>query len=137
MKKIMWLGIAVGLLAGCQSPVDDMLNNKFIEIQEQAPPSELKGYWTGSIGPYLMTIKVGADGYGVDCYSYLSEPIIGKLKYNNNFIYQQSGTKMKVKFISDNKLVTTAEYYGTTDHVFYKDDDLKKADFLCKKALSE
>ncbi len=49
VRKYLVLGSLA--LAGCQSPVDDMLNNNFVQIKAEPAPSQIIGFWTGNMGP--------------------------------------------------------------------------------------
>ena len=53
VRKYLVLGSLA--LAGCQSPVDDMLNNNFVQIKAEPAPSQIIGFWTGNMGPYLAS----------------------------------------------------------------------------------
>ena len=55
VRKYLVLGSLA--LAGCQSPVDDMLNNNFVQIKAEPAPSQIIGFWTGNMGPYLASLS--------------------------------------------------------------------------------
>jgi len=135
--KIKVMGfIMLFALAGCASPVNDMLNNKFVSITPQAAPQSLVGIWTGNMGPYLTSFTFKDDGYGVFCYSYGTADAIHRVKYSNNIIYIQDGTKLEIEETNNDLLVVNANYFGGNKSTFYKDEDLKEASQYCAGKLS-
>ena len=136
MIKIIGLTAAILTLASCASPVGDMLNNKFVSITPQAAPKSLVGIWTGSMGPYLTSFSFKNDGYGVFCYSYGTADVLQRVKYANNIIYNQDGTKLEIKESTNDLLVVNANYFGGNKSTFYRDKDLKEASQFCAKKLS-
>jgi hypothetical protein len=108
MIKIIGLTAAILTLASCASPVGNMLNNKFVSITPQAAPKSLVGIWTGSMGPYLTSFSFKDDGYGVFCYSYGTADVLQRVKYANNIIYNQDGTKLEIKESTNDLLVVNA-----------------------------
>jgi len=124
------------ILTGCQSPLDEMLNNKFVSIAPQNTPLDLIGIWSGNMGPYLTSFSFTSDGYGVFCYSYATADVIQKVKYSNNVIYIQDGTKLDIKTFDTNTFVVNANYFGGHKSTFYKDQNLKEASQFCSSKLS-
>ena len=122
-------------LVGCQSPVDDMLNNKFVSIAPQKTPEALIGIWSGNMGPYLTSFSFKSDGYGVFCYSYGTADVIQKVKYSNNIIYIQDGTKLDVETFSTSSFIVNANYFGGNKSTFYNDKNLKEASQFCASKL--
>ncbi|WP_051326886.1 J517_1871 family lipoprotein [Aliagarivorans taiwanensis] len=127
---------AIFTLTGCQSPIDDMLNNQFVSISPQATPKSLVGNWTGNMGPYLTTFSFENDGYGVFCYSYGTANVIQKIKYATNIIYIQDGTKLELKSMDVNSFIANSIYFGGNESTFYKDTALREASQFCASQLS-
>lgn len=135
--KIKGIGFVVLLaLGGCASPVNDMLNNKFVSIAPEVAPASLIGIWSGNMGPYLASFSFEGDGYGVFCYSWGMADVIQKVKYSNNIIYIQDGSKLEIKESNNDLLVVNANYLGGNKSTFYKDKDLKEASQYCANKLS-
>lgn len=128
--------IALLALVGCASPVDDMLNNKFVTITPQIAPRSLVGIWSGNMGPYLTSFSFKEDGYGIFCYSYGTADVVQKVKYSNNIIYIQDGTKLEIKATTKSSLVVNSNYFGGSESKFYKDKELKEASQFCSNKLS-
>ena len=134
--KIKVIGFAVLLaLAGCASPINDMLNNKFVSITPQVAPESLVGVWSGNMGPYLASFSFKGAGYGIFCYSWGTADVIQKVKYSNNIIYIQDGSKLEIKESNNDLLVVNANYLGGNKSTFYKDKDLKEASQYCANKL--
>lgn len=128
--------ISLLALAGCVSPVGSMLNNNFVSIAPQKAPEALIGIWSGNMEPYLTSFSFKSDGYGVFCYSYGTADVIQKVKYSNNTVYIQDGTKLDVETVSTNSLVVNANYFGGNKSIFYKDQSLKEASQFCSSKLA-
>lgn len=123
-------------LVGCASPVDDLLNNEFVSITPQKAPQSLVGIWSGNMGPYLTTFSFKEDGHGDFCYSYGTADVVERIKYSNNVIYNQDGTKLEIISITKDLLVVNANYFGGSESKFYKDNELKEASLFCSSKLS-
>jgi hypothetical protein len=137
LMKIKIIGLTILLaLAGCASPLNDMLNNKFVSITPQLTPESLVGIWSGNMGPYLTSFSFRGDGYGIFCYSYATADVTQKVKYSNNIIYIQDGTKLEIEVSTNDLLVVNANYFGSNKSTFYRDKDLKEASQFCGKELS-
>ena len=134
--KIKGIGFVVLLaLGGCASPVNDMLNNKFVSIAPEVAPASLIGIWSGNMGPYLASFSFEGDGYGVFCYSWGMADVLQKVKYSNNIIYMQDGFKLEIKTSTSEFLVVNASYFGSNESIFYKDNHLKEASLFCSSKL--
>lgn len=133
MRKII-TGISVIILAGCTTPIiDDMANNDFVGVTAEPAPNDLVGTWTGSMGPYLATLRIGKDGNGLLCSSYAGTDSVMRVKYADNSIKAQTGTPMDVKSMTEDRLNVQAPYFGSPEHTFYKDKALKNASPFCAK----
>ncbi len=129
------LGAAViASVAGCAMPMDDMLNNQFSSVVPSAPPHELVGNWTGSSGPYLMTLVIRKDGSGLSCHAWNERNAVSRAKYRDGFVYLQDGTRMRVSS-SGSGLAATTSYSGATPLNFVPDPDLREAAPFCAKSL--
>lgn len=122
-------------LSGCASPLDDMLNNRYAEIAPVAPSADIVGTWTGTAGPYLMTIQINADGRGVSCWSFLEKNALGSTKYANGRLHFQDGASYELKRSGD-KLLGDSGYTGAKVVVFVPDGNLIEASPYCKNNMS-
>lgn len=134
MKKLLF-GLVVGLgLVGCVTPVTQMMNNKFSDIEPKKP--QAVGIWTTSVGPGLSTIKLTEDGNGILCEDTSAHLNLNKLKYSNGQLYSQNGMILKVVSIDQDILrVKTTLSAFNIDMVYKKDSDLKAASLKCAKEL--
>lgn len=132
MKKLL-LGLAVGLgLAGCAA-TNDLMSGQFSTVVPM--PTNLSGNWSGSGGPWLVTIKFNRDGTGLMCQSYNGKDILDKIKVVNDIIYNQNNLKLKIVSNSSEKLELKANYYMGASFNFTPDPFLKNASPYCENAL--
>lgn len=138
MKKLITCcaGIFAIVLTGCQSPVDDMMNNNFVTIKPEPIPRGLAGTWSGSMGPYLVSMKWQADGHGLYCYSYGTADVLEKLKFSAGVIYNQSGTKLELKESKPESITVFTPYFVGDSYILYSDPDYRNASPYCAKALN-
>lgn len=133
MKKINLLIMTV-LLSGCVTPLTQMMNNKFSEIQPTSP--SVSGIWTVSIGPGISTIKLDSDGNGILCEDTSGHVVFNKVKYANNMIYIQNGMALEVKLLTKDLLEARAMISASNLNMLYKaDNDLRAASLKCAKEL--
>ncbi|XEG74009.1 hypothetical protein QA447_07200 [Pseudomonas sp. abacavir_1] len=110
------------------------MNNNFVAVQVQPSPPEMVGRWTGSVGPYLMTLAINPDGTGMSCYSYGTADVLGRIKYDGAQIQMQDGAKMKA-YRSGDQLIATTSYLGSKPMKFIQDNNLASASPFCAKSL--
>lgn len=122
-------------LMGCQSISSDMLNNDFVSVRADHVPSEMQGVWTGSMGPYLVTLSLQGDGHGLYCYTYNASEAVYKAKYSQGVMVFQDGTKMEVSPLSGGRLRGRVNYLFGQDYTFYQDPELKEAANFCSREL--
>ncbi|WP_414727853.1 J517_1871 family lipoprotein [Zhongshania aliphaticivorans] len=137
--KVFKHGLVAGFLialAGCQSPMSDMMNNNFVAITPESVPAGLAGSWTGNMGPYLVTMTWQSDGYGLFCYSYGTADVLQKVKFSEGKIQIQDGTKLILKEQNPESITVHAPYAAGKDTVLYTDPDYKNASGYCAKALN-
>lgn len=118
-------------LFGCQSPIDDMMNNEFVTVKPQTSPSNLIGVWSGNMGPYLTSFKIDKDGTGLFCYSYGTSDVLQKIKYNNDILHIQDGTKLNIINTQSENLILKSSYAGAQKTTLIKDNDLLEASHFC------
>lgn len=133
MNKLFLLGLVV-LLTGCVTPVTQMTNNNFSDIEPTKP--QATGIWTTTVGPGLSTIKLNADGNGILCEDSSGHVNLNKLKYSKGQLYTQNGMILKVISLNQDILEakTTLSAFNI-DMVYKKDSDLKAASLKCPKEL--
>ncbi|WP_028627689.1 J517_1871 family lipoprotein [Metapseudomonas resinovorans] len=128
------LFIAAATLAGCTMPFDDLRNNDFVSVQPQPAPSDIAGVWTGSAGPYLMTLIINSDGTGSHCYTWGESNVLERLKFDGNQVRIQDGSRLKV-YRSGYQLIGQAPYTGSQPINFVQDSNLANASVYCAKNL--
>ncbi|MFW1729294.1 J517_1871 family lipoprotein [Acinetobacter baumannii] len=133
MKKLL-LVLPFLALGGCVTPVTQMLNNQFSEIQPTKP--QVTGIWTTSVGPGLSTIKLNEDGNGVLCEDSSGYMTLNKIKYSNGNIYTQNGMVLKVLKLNQDLLEAKTTLSAFNVNMAYKsDNDLKAASIKCAKEI--
>lgn len=133
MIKVLIWGFACAGLVGCASPSVDLLNNNFTNIMPSSSP--LKGNWSGSNGPYLVTYKFNEDGTGLVCSSYNDKNTVEKIKIADNTMYMQNGLKQIIVKSNENELVLKALYFGSAIFKYKPDPKLVNASPYCEKNL--
>ena len=135
--RIFIVFIALGLSACVTTPeyLQDQMNNNFISIQPETPPDVLEGNWTGSMTAWLVTIKLNKNGEGVYCYSAPTKTGVQKVKYAQNKIWIQDGTKFEILKANKNQITLKAPYRGVSSHQMLRDANLSKASLQCQEKL--
>jgi len=133
MKRFLAIGV-VALLAGCAAS-SDLMNNDFPAIAPIAPPKAMVGIWTGSMGPYLTSMRFDVSGAGVMCYSWNGKDVVARLKYDGRQIRISDGMRLDVGGVSSEVLKVRSNYYMGSDFSMYRDDDLSSAAPYCTKNL--
>lgn len=111
-------------LAGCASPVSQMLDNKFTETMPVPPPEGWVGIWSGNAAYYLVTYIIKADGTGYYCLSAGSQAAQGLVKIkvmDEENIIVQTGFTMEVTLDEEGDLTTETSAYGRILSVFNAD----------------
>ena len=111
-----------------------MMNNQYMEHSAESVPAEMAGDWTGTSGPYLMTLRLNTDGTGALCNSYGASNYLQAVKYRGGMLYVQDGTRLGLTGSGDS-LVGMAPYSGSKPIRFMRDEGLKHAPPYCKTAL--
>ncbi len=119
-------------LTGCAA-TNDLMSGQFSTVVPM--PTNLSGNWSGSGGPWLVTIKFNRDGTGLMCQSYNGKDILDKIKVVNDIIYNQNNLKLKIVSNSSEKLELKANYYMGASFNFTPDPFLKNASPYCEIAL--
>lgn len=131
--------LTAGLLVSSPGAAVDLgfgasLENHFAEITPKGPPQEYVGTWTGSAGPYLMTLRLGEDGRGLYCYSWHTRDVVGNMKFDGELLRFQDGGKLKVR--RDGALLMTEfEDPSLPSYRLVQDPKLVEASPYCKKAV--
>lgn len=121
-------------LGGCAMPTGDMMDNKYMERIAEPAPAGMAGDWTGTMGPYLMSLRIGSNGAGVMCSAYNTNNSVNNLKYSAGNLYFQDGTRMAAQLSGEN-LIGTSPYFGSSTTKLYKDPGFKQAAPYCSKNL--
>lgn len=134
MKSLLVAGVLSFGLVGCVTPVTQMLDNKFLDVEITYP--EVFGIWTTAAGGGLSTIKLNQDGTGVMCEDNGHSVNIYQLRNSNNLIYVQNG--MSLRKISINKelldVKTTLSAFNI-DMKYKGDIELRLTTPRCAKEL--
>jgi hypothetical protein len=115
-------------------PTDDLLNNRYMERRQETVPVGVAGDWTGTMGPYLVTVRLAADGTGLMCSSYNTNNTVINLKYAAGVLYFQDGTRMEIAKVGET-LAGKTPYFGSATTKLYPDMGLSQAAPYCKKAM--
>lgn len=134
MQRAILAGLACAALAGCSLPTTDMMSNQYMEHSAEPVPAGMAGDWTGTSGPYLVTLRLNADGTGALCNSYGASNYLQAVKYQGGTLYVQDGARLALTPNGD-ALTGMAPYTGSRPIRFLRDDDLKNAPPYCKTAL--
>ncbi|WP_271407631.1 J517_1871 family lipoprotein [Pseudomonas sp. Q1-7] len=126
--------LAAGALAGCTLPFDDLRNNDFVQVQPQPAPSDIAGVWTGTAGPYLMTLAINPDGTGSHCYTWGESNVLERIKFDGKQVRIQDGSRLKV-YRSGDQLVGQAPYTGSQPIKLVQDSNLANASIYCAQNL--
>ena len=125
---------ALCLLAGCAMPTSDLLDNQYMARVAEPVPAGTAGEWTGTMGPYLMSLRIEASGAGIVCSSYNTTNTVGNLKYSGGNLYFQDGTRAEIRPAGDT-LALTSPYFGKSRSTFYRDPGLAQAAPYCKRNM--
>lgn len=120
------------MLTACASLID--MENNFAVTEPTAPPEALLGTWTGSMGPYLTTIRVEPDGSGIYCYSWHDKNVIGRLKYTGEVVEFQDGGSVSILGVSDELSLQSSD--GDHQYRFRRDPERGHASPYCATALA-
>lgn len=132
LKTVILIAISSVMFA-CASPSSDMLNNQYNQVQATA--SNLTGVWSGSAGPYAVSLKFLQDGQGLYCWSWNGRNSLEKFKVVGNQIIFQSGLKQSIFSENDRQLVLRANYFGGSSTAYSPDPLLKMASPYCEQQL--
>lgn len=121
-------------LAGCMAPYEAMKNNQYSQVEPQPTPDQLVGTWTGTSGPYLMTIKLGPEGRGLSCASWQANESVNNVKYAGGRLYFPDGMQMTVG-AEGGQLVAIYDQKGMEPIRFNPDTDLVEASPYCRDKL--
>lgn len=116
------------LLSGCQ--LSPPLDNKFLSVTPKPEPA-LTGIWSGTMGPYMISLIFKNDGSGYACSAWKGKNTISRLKYDGKYIQYQEGTHMQVDRIDKTSLTISIPYTMTTAYNLRKDNELNLADPFC------
>lgn len=123
------------LLAGCAaSPYQYMVDNRYGEIEPMPAPAALIGTWTGTNGPYLLTIRVNADGRGLTCASWHKHESVNNLKYADGRLYFPDGMELTMN-AQGGRLMATYDQKGMAPMHLRPDPNLVEASPYCKDKL--
>lgn len=134
--KLALTGLLAAILAGCAipDPMDMFHDNRFAEIVPDPAPPEFVGTWTGSNGPYLMTVRINVDGTGLYCSTSGVNDALGRIKIKGDHIYYPEGGRMALSMDGD-VMVGAHDYQGAPAARFVRDDDLVEAAPYCAENL--
>lgn len=121
-------------LSACVAPYEAMKNNQYSQIDPSSPPQEIVGTWTGTSGPYLMTIRVDQDGRGLYCSSWHTNESINNLKYSGGRLYFPDGMTMTAA-TEGGQLIASYDQKGVPPVRLSRDGNLVEASPYCKEKL--
>lgn len=120
--------LALLLLSACASSLSDMQNNKFTTLVAAPAPKTIQGVWSGNMGPYLMSIKIKEDGNALMAYSYGTNNVLSRAKYQpDGKLYIQDGSKVDVSANAPDELNVKNPYLFGQTSKFRRDEQLQEA----------
>ena len=110
--------------------------SQYVHIKAAPAPDYAVGIWTGGLGPYLMTLKIGPDGYVDTCNSWNHRDAIGKAKMADGRLYFSDGSFAEVSHSADRMLITPL---GDGGHAsgFLRDESLRLAAPYCENYFQQ
>lgn len=114
---------------------NDLYGNNFPAVQVIPVPPALVGAWSGSMGPYLTTLKLDPSGVGLMCTSWNGRDSVSRLKYDGNQLRMQDGSRLNIVSSNDQKMHVEAPYFGGANYTMYRDDQLVSASPYCAQQL--
>lgn len=135
MKHLFMAVAAAAALAGCATPLDGLLDSRYSEVRPAPAPSQMVGTWTGSMGPYLVTLEVEPDGTGLYCYSWNEKHAVNRLKYDGERLVFQDGSMASIVDLVADKLVIRPDYSHASRATLRPDEGLVEASPYCAKAM--
>ena len=125
------------LLSGCavHQLTDDMINNKFFEHTPIA--IEFGGFYSATMGPYILTYKIANDGTGLSCYYQNGTVVVHKMKVfsrNDNAygVILETGTTSVIRLLGNDTY--SLESYGEK-YKLLPDNALTLSNLSCKNNL--
>jgi len=134
MKAIPAAAAFAILAAGCTTPYEAMKNNRYGDVTPHTVPDEIAGTWTGTSGPYLMTVKLGQDGRGLSCASWQANESVNNVKYAAGRLYFPDGMQMTVG-AEGGQLVAVYDQKGMEPIRLNPDTELVEASPYCRDKL--
>ncbi|MAI34084.1 MAG: hypothetical protein CMM07_20750 [Rhodopirellula sp.] len=135
MKKLFPIALSV-FLAGCITSPKLPDASLYLEVEPESPPAEIRGYWTGAMGPYISTIKLDESGRGKLCSAYAHGSSVTGIKYAEGKVYTVFFGAADVTL--DQNLLTVKPDDGIYPaYEFFSDTELVEAADYCKEQLAE
>ena len=135
MKKLLPLALPV-LIAGCISSPQLPDASLYLEVEPESPPVEIRGYWTGAMGPYISTIQLGESGRGRLCSAYANGNSVTGVKYAKGKVYTVFFGGADVT-LDGNMLTVKPDDQIYPAYEFYSDGNLVEAADYCKEQLTK
>lgn len=132
MKRL--IAAAAFLASGCAMHAD-LLGNDFVTVANAPPPAEAVGRWSGSMGPYLATLQIAADGSGAMCWSWNGKDVLNRMKFDGKQLRVQDGTRMDITEVTAAQLKVYTPYFAGASYQFVRDDKLANASPYCAKNI--
>jgi hypothetical protein len=126
-----WIVLFAPVFASCAPGWGPMDSNQYVHATAEPAPDYAVGTWTGGLGPYVMTMKIAADGYVDTCHSWNHRDAVGKAKYSHGRLYFSDGSYAMVDKSAKGITVTPL---GDEDHAsdFVRDESLRLAAPHCE-----
>ncbi|MCO8164846.1 hypothetical protein NJC38_22155 [Pseudomonas sp. 21LCFQ010] len=133
--RTLLLAFILSTLTGCAMH-SDMTNNDFPAISPVPPPQAMIGFWTGSIGYYLVTMKFNPDGSGFICSSGNGRDMLQLLKYDGKQVRISDSTRTDITRLTRQMLVLKVNYFFGATYTMHRDDRLSNAAPYCVQQLT-
>lgn len=126
-----WIGLLAPVFASCTLASGPMDASKYVHVQPDPAPEYAIGTWTGGLGPYVMTMKVAADGHVGTCQSWNHRDAVGKAKLSSGKIYFSDGSYAVVEKSTNGITVIPLGDAGHASE-FVSDESLRLAAPYCE-----
>lgn len=105
---------------------------QYVHAAAEPAPSYAVGTWTGGLGPYVMTMKIAADGYVDTCHAWNHRDAIGKAKMADGKLYFSDGSFAELSKSEAGILITPLGDSGHESE-FLNDESLRLAAPYCEE----
>jgi hypothetical protein len=134
--RLVAAALMVLTVAGCALPPGDMTENRYSDVPPKLTNKAYAGLWTGTSGPYSMSLRIDADGRGVSCTSSAGAYSVDTIKLAGDTLYFQDGSSMTLTY-AEGYLYGLPPNAGMQNLRLVHDNGLVAASSYCRARLQE